>query len=75
MNALVKTQVVKIGDSCGICIPSPLLDQFTLGQEVELMIHPFELVIRSIRKPRHGWDEQFRLMAERGHDQLLDGTI
>ncbi len=66
----IKTNVVQIGNSCGICIPPPLLGQFTLGQEVELAVQPFELVIRSVRRPRQGWDEQFRLMAERGDDRL-----
>jgi antitoxin MazE len=27
------------------------------------------------RKAREGWDDAFRLMAERGEDALLDGQI
>jgi antitoxin MazE len=27
---------------------------------------------RHVRRPREGWEEQFRAMAERGDDRLLD---
>jgi hypothetical protein len=41
-----------------------------LSQEIEQV-----LVIRSTSRPRHGWNEQFRLMAEHGDDQLLDKPL
>ncbi len=31
-----------------------------------------QLVNRPVRRPRDGWDEQFKLMAECGDDRLLD---
>jgi antitoxin MazE len=31
-----------------------------------------QLVIRPAQRPRAGWDEQFKRMAERGDDRLLD---
>jgi len=31
-----------------------------------------QVVVRSVRHPRDGWDEQFKMMAERGDDRLLD---
>jgi antitoxin MazE len=72
MNAMMKTRIIKIGNSQGIRIPKALLDQAELGEEVELAVQPGELVIRPARRPRHGWDEQFRAMAERGDDKLVD---
>jgi hypothetical protein len=30
-----------------------------------------QLVIRPVQRPRDGWDEQFKLMAERGDNRLL----
>jgi len=27
------------------------------------------------RRPREGWEDSFRLMAERGDDTLLDGEL
>jgi antitoxin MazE len=34
-----------------------------------------QVVIRPIQRPRDGWDEQFRRMAERGDDGLLDAEV
>jgi len=72
MSVSVTTRVVKIGNSRGIRIPKPLLDRLGLAEEVELAVEGDQLIIRPIRRPRDGWDEQFELMAERGDDRLLD---
>lgn len=71
----MKTRVIKIGNSQGIRIPKPLLDQIGLDpsrDSVELTVEDDRLVIQVARRPREGWEAQFRLMAERGDDQLLD---
>jgi len=33
------------------------------------------IIISPIRKPRQDWDRQFKLMAERGDDKLLDSEV
>jgi antitoxin MazE len=68
----MKTNIVRIGNSRGIRIPKTLLEQCSLGETVELEVKRDRLVIRSARKPRSGWDEAFREMAQRGDDALLD---
>ena len=72
MSAVVKTHLVKIGNSRGVRIPKVWIDQIGLSEEVELAVQPNQLVIRPARRPRQGWDEQFLDMAERGDDRLLD---
>ena len=72
MGMAVKTRVIKIGNSQGIRIPKLLLDQSGLEGEVELSVERDQLVVRPVRRSRHGWDEQFRMMAESGDDRLLD---
>jgi len=74
MNA-VKTQIIKIGNSRGIRIPKLLMDQVGLGDEVEIAVQHDQLVIRSTSRPRDGWDERFRVMAQHGDDHLLDESI
>ena len=74
MNA-VKTQIVKVGNSRGVRIPKLLLDQAGLGTGVEIAVQDGELVIRTVSSPRQGWEEQFRAMAQRGHDKLLDEGV
>jgi len=76
MGAGIKTRIVKIGNSRGIRIPKPLLDQADIGEEVELEVRDGQLIIRQLREPRYGWDDQFAEMAVKGDDHLLaEGTI
>ena len=68
----MKTRIVRIGNSRGIRIPKALLEQCRLGSTVELEVQDGQLVVRPVERPRLGWDEAFRQMAEQGDDQLLD---
>ena len=69
---MIKTRIIKIGNSRGIRIPKPLLDQVGLRAEVEISVQRDQLTIRSASRPRYGWDKQFRAMAQHGDDQLLN---
>jgi antitoxin MazE len=71
MTTVMRTRVVKIGNSQGIRIPRLLLDQTGLGKEVELELHQGQIVIRAVRRVRHNWEDQFQAMAEKGDDKLL----
>lgn len=73
MNAVTKARIIKIGNSQGVRIPKVMLEQLGFGSEIEIIIQDDQLVLRPIKRPRQGWAEQFRLMAERGDDQLIDG--
>jgi antitoxin MazE len=72
MNAVVRTPLVKIGNALGVRIPKRWIDQLGLSEEVEMAVQPDRVVIRSPRRPRSGWERQFRAMAARGDDALLD---
>ncbi len=51
----MKTCIVRIGNSQGILIPQPLLEQSGLRGEVEISAQGDSLIIRPARKPRIGW--------------------
>jgi antitoxin MazE len=68
----MKTRIIRIGNSRGIRIPKPLLQQAGLSGEVEMRAQNGSLVIRAAKKPRAGWAAAFAEMASRGHDGLLD---
>lgn len=70
----MRAHIVKIGNSQGIRIPKPLLDQTGIVDDVELEVDKTQIIIRPISNPRDGWDSAFREMAENGHDTLLDGN-
>ncbi len=68
----MKTNIVRIGNSKGIRLPKPILEQCGLEDEVELEVEGNRLVVRSAHAPRSGWDQAFAAMAKKGDDTLLD---
>ena len=68
----MKTKIIKIGNSQGIRIPKPILEQTGLNDEVEIEVKNQSIIIRSIRDPREGWSEAFKKMAKNNDDKLVD---
>jgi antitoxin MazE len=68
----MRTKVVRIGNSRGIRIPKPLIQQTGLGEEIEITVRENTLVISPARAPRSGWAGAFQAMAEHGDDTRLD---
>ncbi|GAB4461010.1 MAG: hypothetical protein Fur0044_53040 [Anaerolineae bacterium] len=69
---VVRTRLIKIGNSQGLRIPKVVLEQLNLRDEVELEVQENQLVIRPLVGPRTQWEEQFQAMAANKDDQLLD---
>jgi len=67
----VKTRIVRIGNSQGVRIPRPLIEQAGLVGDVEMTVQNGTLIIRSIAKPREGWAMAFQKMARMGDDALI----
>jgi antitoxin MazE len=72
---IVRSQLVKIGNSQGVRIPKVMLEQLDFSNGIELTITENQLVIRSKRIPRQGWAEKFKHFHELGEDQMLDPEI
>jgi len=68
----MKARIIQIGNSRGVRIPKALLEQTGLTEDVQIVAQADEIIIRSARPPRAGWEDGFRRMAERGDDRLLD---
>ncbi len=68
----MKARIVRIGNSQGIRIPKPLIEQAGLGEEVELRVEGSRLLIESAVRPRAGWAAAFAAMHSAGDDDLLD---
>jgi antitoxin MazE len=71
----MKTRIVHIGNSRGVRIPKPLLEQTGLDDEVTIEAEGNCLVIRPGSHPRAGWDDAFRAMAAAGDDAPFDATL
>jgi antitoxin MazE len=67
----MRTGLVRIGNSRGVRIPKPLIEQCGLGETVDLRIENDCLVISPQRRPRQGWEEAFRAAGPAVHDELL----
>lgn len=70
----MKVELVRIGNSRGIRIPKPLIEQCGFGDTVELHIEKNRLVIAQERHPRKDWRRAFAAAAsviDIDDDQLL----
>ena len=68
----MKAQIIQIGNSQGVRIPKTLLEDSRITGEVELELHPDGILIKNVKKPRAGWDDAFRSMAENDDDEVAN---
>ena len=67
----MRAKIVKIGNSQGIRIPKPFLEQTGLSNDVEIQVVDDQIVIKAATHPRQGWAAQFQEMAQQQEDRLL----
>ena len=66
------TKLRRIGNSRGLLIPKPLLDQVGLEEQAEILVEGNTIMLRSPKKPpRSGWAEASKEVAARGEDALV----
>jgi antitoxin MazE len=70
----MKARLVRIGNSRGVRLPKPVIEEAGLAEDVELQVLGNTVVIRSRDTARAGWADAARRMREAGHDRLLDQT-
>jgi antitoxin MazE len=68
----VPARLVRIGNSRGVRIPKPLLEQAGLAEDVELRVVADGILIASASSARRGWADAARDARARGDDALLD---
>jgi antitoxin MazE len=71
----MKVELVRIGNSRGIRIPKPILEQCGFEHAVELRIENDRLVIAQAHLPREGWEEAFRAAGPSTHDEVPLDTL
>jgi antitoxin MazE len=65
----MKTRLIRIGNSRGVRLAKPLLDQAGLEDEVEIRVEPGAVVITAATSPRAGWADA---AAKYGPAALID---
>ena len=68
----MKTHLVRIGNSRGVRIPKPLIEEAGLSDDVELRAREGAIIISRTTRPRAGWKEAARRLRERDEDTLLE---
>ncbi len=68
----MKTRLVRVGNSRGVRLPKPLIEEAGLTDEVELRARDGAIVIARVARVRSGWADAARRMRERDDDLLLD---
>ena len=60
----MQTALRQIGNSRGVIIPAPIIEQLNLDQPIEMLVQDGALLIKPSENPRAGWFE--------GYDPLND---
>ncbi|MEX0944143.1 MAG: AbrB/MazE/SpoVT family DNA-binding domain-containing protein [Balneolaceae bacterium] len=68
----MKTKIIRIGNSQGVRIPKPFIEQSGLSDEIEMILRDNEIILRSADETRKNWESSFEAMANEGDDDLLD---
>ena len=67
----MNVDLVRIGNSRGVRIPKPIIEQCGFGDRVSFAVEGDRLIIGKAAVPRAGWDAAFAEMAAAGDDAPL----
>jgi antitoxin MazE len=67
----MRARVIKIGNSQGLRIPRPILDQTGITDDVEIEVEKNQIIVRPVKNIRAGWDAAFKAMGENGDDEPI----
>ncbi len=68
----MKLRLIRIGNSRGIRLPKPVIQEAGLSDEVELRVRPGAIVIQPAAGPRAGWGDAAKQLRQRSHDAPLE---
>jgi antitoxin MazE len=67
----MKVNLVQIGNSKGVRLPSSVIKQCRFGDEIEMRVEHGIVVLAPARRTRDGWDDAFKTMAAAKDDAPL----
>lgn len=71
----MEISVINIGNSKGIRLPKALLEQYNIGDTLEMVLEKERIILKPKSVPRKGWEEFFKQMHRNGDDTLLIDDI
>jgi antitoxin MazE len=70
----MKSRLVRIGNSRGLRLAKPLIEQLAFDEEVDMRVESGALVIRPSRPARAGWAEAAAQLAATGEGLVDSGA-
>ena len=67
----MKTRLISIGNSRGVRLPKPLIEEAGLSDEVEIRVRAGAIVIAAVAQPRAGWAEAAQRLSAGGEEEVL----
>jgi antitoxin MazE len=71
MRKMMRSNLIKIGNSKGVRITSNIIKECELGNEIEVMVVDKKLIIEAVKEPRADWNKTFEKMHINKEDNLL----
>ncbi len=68
----MRARLVRIGNSRGVRLPKPVIEEAGLSEDVEIRVKGGAVVITPATRPRAGWADAARQARSRGEDLPLD---
>lgn len=67
----MELSVITIGNSRGIRLSKSILEKYSIGDKIELVLEQGYMILKPKPEPRKGWEDAFKQMHGRGDDTLL----
>ena len=71
----MELSVINIGNSKGIRFSKTILEQYNIGDKIELILEKTQIIIKPKTEPRKNWEQAFLEMNKNGDDQLLIDSV
>jgi len=67
----MEVNIIKIGNSKGIRLSKTILEEYKIGQTVELELKHGHIEIRPKRRPRLNWEASLKEMANDENEEIM----
>jgi antitoxin MazE len=71
----MELSIINIGNSKGVRLSKTILEKYSIGDKVELILEKDYIILKPKAEPRKGWDKAFKQMHENGDDQHLMNDV
>lgn len=62
----MELQIINIGNSKGIRIPTAILEKYSIGDKIELILEKDYIILKPKTETRLGWEKAFKKMHLNG---------